>query len=98
MVHGTGNPAVDIGSGKKLIDQAGYVLAGSNSGDWACEDVVEHQRRDAELSEAPAQRFFHHTVNTAEGKHGAALQVKNRPAISIAAGPPSTPVPVFASA
>ena len=48
---------------------------GRHAGDRAGEDVIEHQRRDAELGEAAAQGLLDHAVNAAAGEHGAALHV-----------------------
>ena len=74
-VHGARNPAMGVGGGKEFVDQSGDVLSRGNAGDRAGEDVVEHQRGDAELGERPAQRLFHHAVDAAAGEHGAAFHV-----------------------
>src|SRR6476646_3670038 len=48
-VHGPGYPAMLIRSCKQLIDKTGDVLSGSYAGNRAGEDVVEHQRGNAEF-------------------------------------------------
>ncbi len=68
-------PVAMVGHHQQLVHQAGDVLAGGHAGDRAGEDVVEHQRRDAELGEAAAQRFLHHAVHAAAREHRAALDV-----------------------
>ena len=74
-VHGARDPAVGVGGGKQFIDQAGNVLAGRNAGNGAGENIVEHQRGDAEFGEGAAQCFFHHAIHAAAGEHGAAFHV-----------------------
>ncbi len=44
-------------------------------GDRSREDVVEHERRDAQLGERSAQRLLDHAVDSAAGKHGAAFDI-----------------------
>ncbi len=61
--------------GKQFIDQAGDVLSGGDAGNRAGEDVVKHQRGDAELGKGPAQSLFYHAIDAAAGKHGAAFHV-----------------------
>ena len=64
-----------VGHDQHFVHQAGNVLAGRNTGDGAGEDVVEHQRGDAQLGESPAEGFFDHAVDAAAGEHGAAFDV-----------------------
>src|SRR5579864_1258168 len=68
-VHGAGNPAMSIGGGKSFIHQAGDVLSRGNAGDGAGEDIVKHQRGNAEFGKGPAERFFHHAVDAAAREH-----------------------------
>ncbi len=58
-----------------LVHQAGDVLAGRYARDGSREDVVEHQRRDAEFGEGAAQGLFHHAVDAAAREHRAAFHV-----------------------
>ena len=39
------------------------------------QNVIEHQRGDAEFGEGAAQGLLHHAVNAAAGKHRTALDV-----------------------
>ncbi len=64
-----------VGHVHQLVHQAGDVLAGGHARDRPGENVVEHQRRDAELGEGAAQRLFHHAVNAAAGEHRTAFDV-----------------------
>ena len=72
---GHGEPAVAGTDDDQLIEKAGDVLAGGDAGDGPGEDVVEHQRGDAELGEGATKCFFHHAVDAAAREHGAALDI-----------------------
>ena len=39
------------------------------------EDVIEHQRADAEFGEGAAERFFDDAINAATREHGTAFDV-----------------------
>ena len=64
-----------VGDGDGVVDQAGDVLAGGNAGDWAGQNVIEHQGGDAELGESAAERFFDDAIDAAAHEHGAAFDV-----------------------
>ena len=60
---------------KQLADQSGQILPGSDAADGASQDVVEHQRGDAEFCERSAERLFDRAVHAAAHEHAAALDV-----------------------
>ena len=53
-MNGAGNPSVRVQGDKNIIDEAGNVLSGRDAGDWAGEDVIEHQGRDAHFGQGSA--------------------------------------------
>jgi hypothetical protein len=62
-------------NGQHFVHEAGDVLAGRDARDGAGEDVIEHQRGDAELGEGAAQGLFDYAVDAAASEHGTALDV-----------------------
>src|SRR5579859_5123407 len=79
LVHGFRNPAMLVSGSKQLIDKAGDILARGYAGNRAGEDVIKHQRGNAELGESPAESFFHHAIDAAAGEHGTAFHVNRAP-------------------
>jgi hypothetical protein len=73
--EGLREPVVIQGDVHHLVHEADYVLAGGDAGDGPGEDVVEHERRNAELGEAAAEGFLDDAVDAAAGKHGTAFDV-----------------------
>ncbi len=59
----------------QLVHQSDDVLPGRHPGDRPRQNVVEHQRRDAELGERPAQRLLDDPVDAAARKHAAAFDI-----------------------
>ena len=75
-VHQSRRKPVAIGRDyQEFVHQSCNVLAGGNAGDGSRQNVVEHQRRDAELGEGAPQGFLHHAVDAAAGKHRTAFDV-----------------------
>ena len=64
-----------VGHIHQLVDQTGDVLAGRHARDRPGKNVIEHQRRHAELGESASQGLLHHAVNAAAREHRAALDV-----------------------
>ena len=75
VVDGARDPAMGVGGDHDFVHEADNVLAGGHTGNGASEDVVEHQRRDAELGERAAQGFLDHAVDAATHEHRAAFDV-----------------------
>ncbi len=50
-------------------------LARRHAADRPGQDVIKHQRRDAELGKRSAHRFFDHAIDPAAHEHAAALHV-----------------------
>ena len=75
VVNGARNPAVRVGGDHDFVEQADDVLAGGHAGDRAGENVVEHQRGDAELGQRAAEGFFDDFVDAAAHEHRAAFDV-----------------------
>ena len=75
ILQGRWQPVVLVHHVQHLVHQAGDVLPGRHTRDWSRQNVVEHQRRNAQLGEGAAQRFFHHAINAAAGEHRTALDV-----------------------
>ena len=73
--HGSRQPAMRGGYRHQLVQQAGNVLPGGNARDGPGQDVVEHQRGNAQLGEGAAQSLFHHAIHAAAGEHRAALHI-----------------------
>ena len=59
----------------ELVHQSGNVLPRGNAGDRPGQDVVEHQRRDADLGEGAAHRFLDDAIDAAADEHRAAFDV-----------------------
>jgi len=49
--QGGWKPVAVVGHCHQFIHQAGNILAGGNTRDRPCKDVIEHQRRNADLGE-----------------------------------------------
>src|SRR6516225_2536292 len=64
---------VDVVGG--FVEQSDNVLAGGHATDGSGEDIVEHQRRDAEFRERAAQGFLDDAVDATAHKHAAAFDV-----------------------
>src|SRR3984957_1571547 len=60
---------------RQFAHQAGEILARGDAADRAGQDVVEHQRRNAEFRERTAQRLFDRAINAPADKHTAAFDV-----------------------
>ena len=60
---------------EQFADQAGEVLTGGHTADWAGKNVIEHQGGDAELRECAAQSAFHGAIDAAAHEHAAAFDV-----------------------
>ena len=60
---------------QKVFDQSREVLACSDSADWSREDVIKHQRGNAEFRERPAEGHFHGAIHAAAHEHAAAFHV-----------------------
>src|ERR1700674_3915820 len=50
---------------EELVEDAYQILTCGDTADRACENVVEHQRRDGKLRESAAERFFYDAVDDA---------------------------------
>ena len=74
-VNARTNPAVGVSFAEQLVYQACDVLSGGNARDRSREDVVEHQRGDAQLGQRSTQGFLHHAIHAAAHEHRAALDV-----------------------
>src|ERR1035438_4244599 len=74
-MDGGGNPAAGIGDGNRVVDETRDVLSGGNARDRPGQDVIEHQRGNAELGERASERFFDDAVDAAAHEHGAAFDV-----------------------
>ena len=59
----------------QFAEQAAQILARRHAADRPGQDVVEHQRRNAELGQRPAQRLLHRAVHAPAHEHAAALDV-----------------------
>ncbi len=59
----------------QFVEKPSDVLPGGNAGDGAGEDVVEHQRGNAELGEAAAERLLDYAIHAAARKHRTAFDV-----------------------
>ena len=68
-------PVAGVRHVHQFVHQAGDVLARGYARDRPRQNVVEHQRRDAELRKRAAKRFLHHAVNAAAREHRAAFDV-----------------------
>ena len=75
MMNRGGDPAVGVGNGDGVIDQASDVLSRRNAGDRPGQDVIEHQGGNTELGERAAESFFDDAIDAAAHKHGAAFHV-----------------------
>ncbi len=60
---------------ERIVDEAGNVLARGNTGHRAGEDVVKHQRGNAEFGESAAEGFFDDAIDAAADEHRAAFDV-----------------------
>ena len=60
---------------RQLAHQAGEILPRRDAADRAGEDVVEHQRGNAEFGERAAERLFDRAINAPADKHAAAFDV-----------------------
>src|SRR5712675_1470734 len=60
---------------REITEQAAKVLSGRYTADWPGEDVVEHQRGNAEFRQRPAQRLLDRAVHPATHEHTAAFYI-----------------------
>ena len=60
---------------KEFVEKAAEVLASRNAADGAGEDVVKHQRGDAEFGKGAAERLFDGAIDAAADEHAAAFDV-----------------------
>ncbi len=70
-----GKRAAQMEVDRKLAHQSGEILARGDAADRAGEDVVEHQRRNAEFGERAAEGLFDRAINAPADEHAAALDV-----------------------
>src|SRR5713226_999030 len=59
----------------KLAEETAEVLPGGNTADWSGQNVVEHQRGNAEFREYPTKRLLYGAIDAAADKHAAAFNV-----------------------
>src|SRR5437763_16497247 len=69
------DPSVCVSLTEKVVYQTGDILSGRHTRNRHGEDVIEHQRRDAELCQRSAEGFFHDAVYATANEHRAALDV-----------------------
>ena len=75
VVNSARDPAVGVGGDHHFVQQSDNVLASRHTGDGAGQDVIEHQRGDAEFRECAPQSLFDNFIYAAAHKHRAALHV-----------------------
>src|SRR5512136_766101 len=59
----------------KIAEKTAKVLSCRHAADGAGEDVIKHQRGNAEFREGPAKGLLHRAVNAATHEHAAAFDV-----------------------
>src|SRR5882672_11736024 len=60
---------------QEIIDEPSKVLAGGDAADRAGQDVVEHERGDAEFCKRSAESHFHGAIHATAHEHAAAFYV-----------------------
>ena len=64
-----------VGSDEYVVYESSDVLPGRHARDRSRKDVIEHQRRDADLCQGAAQCFLYDAVDASPDEHGTALHV-----------------------
>ncbi len=67
--------SAQVGMLREIAEQAAKVLSGRYAADRPGQDVVEHQRGNAELRQRPAQRLLDRAVPPAAHEHAAAFYI-----------------------
>src|SRR4051812_23947024 len=92
------DPPVKMNGGRapEVVEQPNDVLPGGDAGYWPGQDVVEHQRRDADLGKGAAQRLLDDAVDAPTSEHRAALDVNGAYGIGEEDNPEDQPRSSFA--
>src|SRR5882762_6842084 len=67
--------SAQVGMLREIAEQAAKVLSGRYAADRPGQDIVEHQRGNAELRQRPAQRLLDRAVHPAAHEHAAAFYI-----------------------
>ncbi len=70
-----GKGTAEVGLLREIAEKAAEVLPCGRAADRSRQNVVKHQRGDAEFRKRPAKRLLHCTVDSAAYKHAAAFYI-----------------------